>query len=113
MPRVQFRRPLLPGGQVQQLAHALEILNIVAFCALALLGVRLWLQRRDSASFWTMLAFTALACVTILGRVVPEHPSSIVDHTVLRVALAAFLTFPFLLYRFTTAFDPPSQRVTY
>jgi signal transduction histidine kinase len=97
---------------VQQVVSVLEVLNIVAFTGLALLALREWLRRRDAAILWAALAFATLSFVTIVGRLIPSHPSELVAHTIVRLDIAVLLVFPYLLYRFTTTFDPPGRRVT-
>jgi signal transduction histidine kinase len=97
---------------VQQAVRVLEVLNIVAFTALALLTVRAWRERRDSGVFWAALAFATLSFVTIMGRLLPRHPGALVDHTLVRFDIAVLLVFPYLLYRFTATFEPPPRRVT-
>jgi signal transduction histidine kinase len=94
------------------LVRALEVLNLLAFVGLALLSVRLWLRRRDRATFCAMLAFAAIAVVSVIGRIAPQHPSGLVDHTLVRLDVAILVVFPYLLFRFATAFDPPSSRIT-
>src|SRR5689334_10704021 len=93
------------------LVRTLQYLNLVAFTALALLAARQWLRQRLPVTFWAALAFGALAAVTIVGQVLPKHPGSLVEHTVLRLDIALLVVFPYLLYRFTTTFDPPSRLV--
>jgi signal transduction histidine kinase len=97
---------------VRDLVSALEWLNLVSFVGLSLLAVRLWTLRRARGPFWAMLAFAALAVIVIVGRVAPSNPSGFVEVALQRVEIAILLVFPYLLYRFTTAFDPPTRRVT-
>jgi signal transduction histidine kinase len=97
---------------VHDLVTGLEYLNLAAFVALALLTARLWRRRPGTASFWAMLTFAALALVTVVGRLLPEHPHGFVEGLLQRVDIALLLLFPYYLYRFTTAFDPPSPRVS-
>jgi signal transduction histidine kinase len=97
---------------VQQVVRVLELLNIAAFTGLALLAAREWLRRRDSGVLWAALAFATLSFVTIMGRILPRHPGAVVEHTAVRFDIAVLLVFPYLLYRFTATFDPPSRRVT-
>jgi signal transduction histidine kinase len=105
-------RHVFGRAPLRDLVRALEYLNLVSFVGLALLGVRLWTRRRDRGPFWAMLAFAALALVSLAGRVTPQHPDGLGEVAFQRVEIAILLVFPFLLYRFTTAFDPPSRRIT-
>ncbi|HEY6053253.1 MAG TPA: HAMP domain-containing sensor histidine kinase, partial [Gaiellaceae bacterium] len=82
---------------------------LVLFLALAGAGVRLWRRRRDAASFWALAAFAALALVEIVGRVAPEHPHGFAEQALVRLDIAVLLLFPYLIFRFTTGFRPPTQ----
>jgi signal transduction histidine kinase len=98
------------GGLVHGLVQALQYLNLVLFVALAAATARLWRRRNDAASLWAVLAFGALALVEVLGRVSPRHPQGLGEGALQRFEIALLLLFPYLLFRFTTAFDPPRPR---
>ncbi|MGH3053120.1 MAG: sensor histidine kinase, partial [Gaiellaceae bacterium] len=96
---------------MHELVEAVDYLNLVAFLAVSLAAVVQWWRRRDQASFWAMLAFAALAVVIVVGRFIPDESESQAIDVLTRVDLAVLLLFPYLLYRFTTAFNPRDRRV--
>jgi signal transduction histidine kinase len=96
---------------MHELVEAVDYLNLVAFLAVSLAAVVQWWRRRDQASFWAMLAFAALAVVIVVGRFIPEESRSLAIDILTRVDIAVLLLFPYLLYRFTTAFNPRDRRV--
>ena len=87
--------------------QVLSYLNIVAFTALAAVAIRQWLVKRNLAAKWAAISFGALGLVVLLGLAVPEHPEGILEGALQRTAIALFLLFPYLLYRFTKAFRRP------
>jgi signal transduction histidine kinase len=95
---------------VQALNSALQYLNIAAFSGLAVVSVLLWRRRPGSAALWAIVAFAALALVVAVGRVIPKHPHGLPELALQRLELTILLLFPYFLYRFTTAFGPPSRR---
>jgi signal transduction histidine kinase len=99
-------------NSLHDLVRALQLLNLVSFVGLACLCVRMWTRRLERAPFWAMLAFSALAFVTLAGRVAPQDPQGLAPVALQRLEIAVLLVFPYLLYRFTTAFDPPSPRMS-
>jgi signal transduction histidine kinase len=96
---------------LHNLVEALRNLNLAAFVVLAAASVRLWVERRGAAARWAMLAFADLAVIELVGLVVPDEPSGIAEHAVQRLEVALLLLFPFLLFRFTTAFVAPRRLV--
>jgi len=96
---------------MHELVEAVDYVNLVAFLAVSLAAVVQWWRRRDRASFWAMLAFAALAVVVILGRFIPEDSEALAIDILTRFDIAVLLLFPYLLYRFTTAFNPRDRRV--
>ncbi|HSP72986.1 MAG TPA: ATP-binding protein, partial [Gaiellaceae bacterium] len=93
---------------MHELVQALQYLNLVLFLALAGAGVRLWRRRHDAASFWALAAFAALALVEIVGRLAPDHPHGVGQQALVRLDIAVLLLFPYLIFRFTTGFRPPT-----
>ena len=87
-------------------------MNVVAFTGLALVAILQWRRRKDAAAAWAAASLGTLAVVVLLGRVLPQHPHLLVQKAGLRLEIVILLFFPYLLYRFTAAFDPPSRRLT-
>ncbi|HEX5801358.1 MAG TPA: hypothetical protein VFY02_14710, partial [Gaiellaceae bacterium] len=96
---------------MEQAVRIVELVNLAAFIALAAVAVRQWRIRRDVAAAWAAAAFAALAVVLLLGNLLPTDPDSWPERVVLRLEILVLLLFPYLLYRFTVAFDPPSRRL--
>jgi signal transduction histidine kinase len=85
--------------------------NLVAFAALAAVAIRQWRRRRDEAARWAAACFATLGVVVLVGRLLPEHPHALAARVVLRLDIVVLVLFPYLLYRFTTGFTPPSDRL--
>ncbi|MEX2102699.1 MAG: ATP-binding protein, partial [Gaiellaceae bacterium] len=96
---------------MHELVEAVDYLNLVAFLAVSLAAVVQWWRRRDRASLWALLAFSALAVVVVVGRFIPEDSETLATDILTRFDIAVLLLFPYLLYRFTTAFNPRDRRV--
>jgi signal transduction histidine kinase len=96
---------------MEQAVRIVELVNLAAFIALAAVAVRQWRIRRDVAAAWAAAAFAALAVVLLLGNLLPTDPDSSPERVVLRLEILVLLLFPYLLYRFTVAFEPPSRRL--
>ena len=87
------------------------LVNLVAFTGLAAVAISQWHIRRDAAGAWAAASFAAIGAVVLLGRALPDEPDSQLEHVVQRLDIVVLLLFPYLLYRFTVAFDPPSRRL--
>ncbi len=91
--------------------HALVItvgvLNSVSLAVLAAIAVRLWIRHRSRAAGWLALAFTAIALLVTIGRLVPAHPHGTWEYVGQRLDIELLVLFPFLVYRFATTFVPP------
>jgi signal transduction histidine kinase len=91
-----------------------NVLGYVSATAFGLLGVvsfSYWLRRRDLASFWAALCIGTLGPVALAGQVLPENPTSDLELVAQRVLAVVLILFPYLLFRFTAAFDPSSRRL--
>jgi signal transduction histidine kinase len=90
-------------------ASAVDWINLVLFSALGVVAVVQWRAGRGRAGIWAGLAFAALAFVADVGRLLPDDPETALEQVATRVLLAALVLFPYFLYRFTTAFRPPTR----
>ena len=91
-----------------------NVLGYVSATAFGLLGVVslwYWLRRRDSPGLWAALCFGSLGAVALAGQLLPQTASSTFELAAQRVLIVVLLLFPFLLFRFTAAFDPSSRRL--
>jgi signal transduction histidine kinase len=95
---------------MEQAAEILGVVNIVGFTLLGLVALRQWRLRRSQAAAWAAASFGGLGAVVLLSLVVPEEPDTLLGHIVQRADIIALLIFPYLLFRFTTAFDAASRR---
>ena len=89
--------------------HAVELIGIVnpvLFAAIAVVCVRQWRSERAVTALWAALAFVTLAWVIVAGRILPQDPEDLAGKAVQRVDLVILVLFPYLLYRFATAFEP-------
>ena len=82
------------------------IVNLVLFAAIAVVCVRQWRGERAVTALWAALAFVTLAWVIVAGRVLPRDPEDLAGRVVQRLDLVILVLFPYLLYRFATAFEP-------
>jgi signal transduction histidine kinase len=96
---------------LHELSTALNVVNSVLFVVLAAVAVRRWLRKRDDAAGWLTLSFLALGLIVTVGRLIPAHPHGFVLGALLRLEIELLVLFPYLGYRFATAFVPPSRRL--
>jgi signal transduction histidine kinase len=89
--------------------HGVEfvgIVNLVLFAAIAVVCVRQWRSKRAVTALWAALAFVTLAWVIVAGRLLPQDPEDLAGKVVQRLDVVILVLFPYLLYRFATAFEP-------
>jgi signal transduction histidine kinase len=96
---------------VRSIVDYLGYANLALLTAVAFFALREWRVGRGRAGLWGALAFVALAFVVDVGEVLPEDSSSDLVAVAERFLIVALVLFPYLLYRFTTAFNPPSRRL--
>jgi signal transduction histidine kinase len=87
---------------------ALRTINLVAYAALGLVTLVYWRRRRDRASMWAAATFGTLGLLVLLD-LIPNHPGNLPERAVGRVDIALLVLFPYLLFRFTTAFRRPGR----
>lgn len=95
--------------------HALvitvSVINSAILVGLAALATRRWRNHRDPAAGWLALAFVAIALLVTVGRLVPATPHGLREDVGQRLDIELLVLFPYLLYRFATAFAPPTRRL--
>src|ERR1700704_3532618 len=84
--------------------------NLIAYAALGFIALASWRRRRDAASMWAAATFSSLGLIVLLG-LIPNHPGNLPERAVGRIAIALLVLFPYLLFRFTTAFRPAGKRL--
>jgi signal transduction histidine kinase len=99
------------GNRLHELVTALNVVTSVIFVVLAAVAVRRWRRKRDDAAGWLALSFLALGLIVTVGRLIPAHPHGFVPGSLLRLEIELLVLFPYLGYRFATAFVPPSRRL--
>jgi signal transduction histidine kinase len=97
---------------VREAVQIVNVVNLVVFTVLGLIALRLWRLRRDRSAAWAAASFLTLGAVVLLGRALPEHSQLLVVRILFRADIVVLLLFPYCLYRFTSAFDPPSRGLT-
>src|SRR4051812_2585813 len=91
--------------------QALSLVSSVLFALLAAIAVFQWLRRRDTAAGWLAVTFLTLGLIVTVGRLVPSKPHGTGEHLAVKLLIELLVLFPYLLYRFATAFRPPSLRL--
>jgi signal transduction histidine kinase len=91
-------------------ALVFRAINLIAYPALGLVTLLYWRRRRDAASMWAAATFGTLGLLVLLG-LVPDHPGNLPERAVVRIDIALLVLFPYLLFRFTTAFRRPKWNV--
>jgi signal transduction histidine kinase len=97
-------------GSLHDAIEAFRYVNIVAYVALGVVAFVFWRRRRDRASMWAAATFGSLGLLEILS-LLPNDPGNLAERAVGRVALALLVLFPYLLFRFTTAFQVSGKRL--
>jgi signal transduction histidine kinase len=87
---------------------AFRYVNLVAYTALGVIALVYWRRRRDRASMWAAATFGSLGLLVLLG-LIPNHPGNLAERAVGRIDIALLVVFPYLLFRFTTAFRRPDR----
>jgi signal transduction histidine kinase len=93
---------------VSAAVQTVDYLNVAVFTILALAAFVQWRKGGGRPAFWAALAFGAIGIVVLAGRLQElwlENRSETASELVLKAELALLVLFPYLLYRFTTAFE--------
>ena len=96
---------------MQQIVDYGGYVNLVLFTVVALVAFRQWRLGRGRAGLWAALTFGVLAFVVDVAPLLDETPDRPLETVAQRILIAALVLFPYLLYRFSTAFEPPSRRL--
>jgi signal transduction histidine kinase len=97
---------------LHEAVEVVGVANLVLFVLAAIVAVRQWRTNPSNrAGLWAALAFLTLAFVVVFSRVLPDNPDRLAEHLGERFDVAMLVLFPYLLYRFTTAFEPPTLRL--
>ena len=94
---------------MQQVVEYGGYVNLVLFTVVALVALRQWRLGRGRAGLWAALTFGTLALVLDVAPLLDETPDRPFETFAQRTLIAALVLFPYLLYRFTTAFEPPTR----
>jgi len=96
---------------LQQVVEYGGYVNLVLFTVVGLVALRQWRLGRGRAGLWAALTFGTLALVVDVAPLLDETPDQPVETFLQRALIAALVLFPYLLYRFTTSFQPPTRRL--
>jgi signal transduction histidine kinase len=91
--------------------NLLGYVSATAFGVLGFVSLWYWLRRRDRPSLWAALCFGTIGAVALAGQVLPESPNTNLEIVGQRALVVVLLLFPYLLFKFTAAFDPSSSRL--
>jgi signal transduction histidine kinase len=94
-----------------QAVDILNYVNLALYSIVALVALREWRAGRGRAGLWAALTFGSLAFVVDVGALLPEHERSTSELVAVRLIIAVLVLFPYLLYRFTTTFEPSTKRL--
>jgi signal transduction histidine kinase len=93
------------------IVEAVGYVNLALLSALALAALWLWRKRQSRPAMWAAVTFGVLAVVVDAGRLLPEDPSGAAENLAMRALVALLVLFPYLLYRFSSSFEPASHRL--
>ena len=100
-----LRQDLSP---VSAAVQTISYVNAALYSLLGLSAFLQWRKGRGRPAFWAALAFGAIGVVVVLGRAQRlwlEDTDGAATHLALQVEIALLVVFPYLLYRFTAAFE--------
>ena len=97
-------------GLVVGLLRAAQVLELVAFLALAWASVRQWRRRATPDAAWLAATMVVLGGAVVAARFLPDQPRGVGDETLLRAVIVALALFPYCLSRFAASFARPSRR---
>jgi signal transduction histidine kinase len=83
-------------------------LNLALFLFLALASLRKWRKEESTGAAWSAGAFGLLAGTVALGTFLPQHPHGF-SLWLTKFVVIGLVLFPYVLYRFMTAFNSTSR----
>jgi signal transduction histidine kinase len=86
---------------VSAAVQTIDWVNAGLYTILAIGAYLQWRKGGGRPAFWAALAFGAIGIVVLAGRL----PESVENDWIVKVELALLVLFPYLLYKFTTAFE--------
>lgn len=86
---------------------AAQVVSAAVFVAIAIRVFAQWQIRRDAPSAWLALTFGALGAVLVVALVAPDEPDGVAGLLLTKLLLLGIVLYPWLLFRFTAAFDRP------
>ena len=86
-------------------------ISMVGFCVLAIACGRQW-RRGDASIRWATAAFGSLASIGLIGKALELRASPELFVWFGKGILLILCLFPYLLYRFAMAYQPPSRRLS-
>lgn len=91
--------------------NVLGYVSATAFGVLGVVSFWYWSRRRDPPSFWAALCFGTLGAVALAGQILPQTATTDFQIVAQRALVVVLLLFPYLLFKFTVAFDASSRRL--
>jgi PAS domain S-box-containing protein len=95
--------------QLDDVALMVRVASVVLFLALAINALVRYRRRRDRPTRWFGITFAELSLVGVAGILLPEIPKTGLEQWLVKLASVGFVLFPYLLCRFTAAFDRASR----
>ena len=83
--------------------------NLGLYSLVALVALWHWRTGRGRAALWAALSFGAIAVAVDVSRALPDDAGGVGGYLAERTVIALLALFPYLLYRFTTEFEPPTR----
>jgi signal transduction histidine kinase len=83
--------------------------NLALYVALGIASWRAWHRRRSTAAGWSAATFGLFGGTVALLTFVPGSTDQPLWEWLVKVGLAGLVLFPYFLYRFMAAFDPPGR----
>ncbi|MEY2430282.1 MAG: hypothetical protein QOC92_7 [Acidimicrobiaceae bacterium] len=90
----------------------LKYASIATFGALTIACLRQWRRQGDTSIRWATAAFGSLAAISLIGLALQEPATRGFFLWFIKALLVVLLLFPYFLYRFATAFERPTWRVS-